>query len=159
MIPRIETIPEKKLIGMSCSMSINNNKTAALWGGFMPRKNEVENIIVKELYAMQIYQSHIFKDFTPETIFEQWACVAVTDFDAIPTGMEKAVVPAGLYAVFVHKGLPSDFPKTMDYITKTWMPKSKYTWDIRPHFQVMGQKYKNNDPDSEEEVWVAIKSI
>lgn len=157
MKPKIETISEIKLIGMSSRMSLSNNKTPELWGRFMPRKKEIENNIGVELYAMQVYLSYYFKDFTPETIFEQWASVAVTDFDAVPIGMETYVVPTGLYAVFIHKGLPSDFPTTMEYIVKKWFPKSKYTWDNRPHFQVMGEKYKNNDLASEEEVWVAIK--
>jgi hypothetical protein len=26
-----------------------------------------------------------------------------------------------------------------------------------PHFEVLGDKYKNNDPSSEEEVWIPIK--
>jgi hypothetical protein len=29
----------------------------------------------------------------------------------------------------------------------------------RPHFAKMGEKYKNEDPDSEEELWIPIKSI
>lgn len=159
MDPRIETIPEKKLIGISCSMSLSNNKTPELWSKFMPRKKEIENTIGIELYAMQVYASFSSKGFTPKTIFDQWASVAVTSFDAVPIGMETYIVPAGLYAVFIHKGLPSDFSTTMEYIVKTWFPKSIYTWDNRPHFQVMGEKYKNNDPTSEEEVWIPIKTI
>jgi AraC family transcriptional regulator len=31
--------------------------------------------------------------------------------------------------------------------------------DQRPHVEVMGEKYKNNDPDSEEEIWIPIKPI
>lgn len=158
MISRIETISEIKLVGMSCEMSLSNNNTGVLWGKFMPRKKEIENCIGSELYAMQVYRSPIFKDFNSETIFDQWASVAVTDFNATPADMETHVIPSGLYAVFLHKGLASDFPKTMEYITGTWFPKSAYTWDYRPHFQVMGDKYKKDDPSSEEEIWVPIKT-
>ena len=63
----------------------------------------------------------------------------------------------GMYAVFIHKGLPSEFKKTMDYIFLEWMPDSDYKLDHRPQFEVLGEKYKNNHPDSEEEVWIPIQ--
>jgi len=30
--------------------------------------------------------------------------------------------------------------------------------DDRPHFEVLGDKYKNADPDSEEEIWIPIRT-
>ncbi|MEP1984886.1 MAG: GyrI-like domain-containing protein, partial [Maribacter dokdonensis] len=39
-----------------------------------------------------------------------------------------------------------------------WIPNSEYQLDGRPHFEVLGAKYKNNDPNSEEEVWIPIKA-
>jgi AraC family transcriptional regulator len=32
-----------------------------------------------------------------------------------------------------------------------------YFLDDRPHFEILGDKYKNGDPDSEEEIWIPIK--
>jgi AraC family transcriptional regulator len=29
--------------------------------------------------------------------------------------------------------------------------------DNKPHFEIMGDQYKNEDPDSEEELWIPIK--
>jgi AraC family transcriptional regulator len=43
MHPRIETLPEKKLVGKWLEMSFANNKTAELWRSFMPRKKEIFN--------------------------------------------------------------------------------------------------------------------
>ena len=43
------------------------------------------------------------------------------------------------------------------YIFSEWIPQSDYSVDDRPHFEVLGAKYKNNDPDSEEEIWIPIK--
>jgi len=45
----------------------------------------------------------------------------------------------------------------MNYIMSQWLPNSKYILDHRPHFELLGAKYKNNSPDSEEEVWIPIK--
>ncbi len=65
--------------------------------------------------------------------------------------------PSGLYAVFIHKGDASTAPKTFEYIFGTWLPNSEYLLDNRPHFEILGEKYKNEDPNSEEEVWIPIK--
>jgi len=39
----------------------------------------------------------------------------------------------------------------------TWLPNSEYALDNRPHCDILGKKYKNDDPSSEEEIWVPIK--
>ena len=58
---------------------------------------------------------------------------------------------------FLHRGPASEGMKTYQYIFQTWLPVSGYRLDDRPHFAVMGEKYKKEDPDSEEEIWVPVK--
>jgi AraC family transcriptional regulator len=62
-----------------------------------------------------------------------------------------------LYAVFIHQGPPQAFVKTFQHIFYSWLPNSPYDVDQREHFECLGEKYKNNAPDSEEEVWIPIK--
>jgi AraC family transcriptional regulator len=38
------------------------------------------------------------------------------------------------------------------------LPNSNYHLDDRPHFEILGEKYKNADPGSEEEIWIPIKA-
>lgn len=90
-------------------------------------------------------------DFKPTNEFERWATVEVSDFDNVPNEMETFVLPSGLYAVFDYKGLSTD-NSIFQYILGTWLPSSDYVLDNRPHFEVLGDKYKNNDPTSEEEI-------
>ena len=71
--------------------------------------------------------------------------------------MEPYVLKGGLYAVFDYVGSSADFHKTFNYIFKEWLPASEYELDKREHFEIMGEKYRNNDPASEEEVWVPVK--
>jgi AraC family transcriptional regulator len=71
--------------------------------------------------------------------------------------METHVLTGGLYAVFNYKGDANDFQPTFEYIFRTWLPNSDYVLDDRPHFEIMGEKYKLNDPNSEEELWVPIR--
>ena len=77
-------------------------------------------------------------------------------FDSVPDEMESFTLSEGLYAVFDYKGSSSD-NSIFQYIFMTWLPNSAYQVDNRPHFEVLGEKYKNNDPNSEEEIWIPIK--
>ena len=159
MEPRIESLAEKKLVGKRIKMTFSNNKTFELWKSFMPRRKEILNCVTTDLFSMQIYdQNYDFNKFNPEAEFEKWAAMEVSDFNVIPNDMESFTLTGGLYAVFIHKGAASTGPKTFQYIFGTWLPKSDYLLDHRPHFEILGQKYINEDPASEEEIWIPIKS-
>jgi AraC family transcriptional regulator len=158
MIPRIEIIPEKKIIGKRLKMSLSEDKTYELWHGFMSERKFIKNCSTKDLISIQIYNDSLdFKDFTTNTEFEKWAAVEVSDFGEMPENMEKYILKGGLYAVFLYKGKSGDFAETFKYIFKTWLSKSEFELDKREHFELLGEKYKNNDPNSEEEVWIPIK--
>lgn len=154
MTPKIEILSEKKLIGKRLQMSLANNKTPELWRSFMPRRAEIINPICSDLFAVQIYESNYFEAFNPNAIFEKWATLEVVDFDNIPAEMESFTLSGGLYAVFELKGHDIAI---FDYIFRTWIPNSKYDLDHRPHFEILGAKYKKDDPNSEEEIWIPIK--
>jgi AraC family transcriptional regulator len=156
MTPRIETIAPKKLIGNRLTMSLADNKTGQLWSGFMPKRKTITNNFNNDLISMQVYAPTHFTDFKPTNSFEKWATVEVTDFDNIPADMETFMLPGGMYAVFDYKG-PGNDPGIFEYIFTIWLPNSDYVLDNRPHFEVLGEKYKNNDPDSEEEIWIPVK--
>ncbi|HWY12746.1 MAG TPA: GyrI-like domain-containing protein [Bacteroidia bacterium] len=156
MQPEIKTLTSKRLIGKRIITSLSNNKTFELWKSFMPKRNEIKNVIGTDLYSIQNYNSNYFKNFSPTLTFEKWAAVEVSNTNEIPNEMEIFTLAEGLYAVFFYKGLNSDFT-IFDHIFRTWLPNSEYDLDQRPHFEVMGAKYKNNDPESEEEIWVPIK--
>ncbi len=159
MEPRIETLSEKKLIGKKISMSFAENKTVELWKGFMPRRKEIKNNLTTELFSLQVYnKSFDFKKFNQDLLFEKWAAIEVEDFNTIPDKMECFTLNTGLYAIFIHKGAASTGEKTFKYIFETWLPKSDYYLDDRPHFEILGAKYKNEDPESEEEIWIPIKT-
>jgi AraC family transcriptional regulator len=154
--PRFITVAEKKLIGKYLRMSLANNRTADLWRSFMPHHRTITNSIGTDLYSLQVYEPTLdFKDFNLQTEFEKWALTEVRDFDHIPEDMEAFTLEAGLYAVFIHRGL--NFQPTFQYIFYEWLPDSEYVLDQRPHFELLGEKYKNNAEDSEEEVWVPVK--
>jgi len=138
-------------------MSFTKNRTYELWRSFMPRRKEIQNSVGTELYSIEVYPPLFYDNFNPDSEFEKWAAVEVSDFQTIPGEMETLTSPQGLYAVFVHKGPASEGPKTYQYIFTKWLPISDFQLDNRPHFAIMGEKYKSEDPGSEEELWIPIK--
>lgn len=154
--PRIVNLQEKKLIGKRLQMSLSNNKTAELWRNFMPLRSQIKNPLSSDLISMQVYSPSHFSDFKFENLFDKWACVEVVDFNEVPMDMETFILTGGLYAVFDYKGSSAD-TRIFQTIFGVWLPGSEYFLDDRPHFEVLGEKYKNNDPESEEEIWIPIK--
>ncbi len=157
MTPRIEKTSERKLIGIQVDMTYANNQTMTLWKRFMPRRNEMKNRLNEDLISMQLYpEGFSFSNFDLNASFEKWAAAEVSSFDNIPDEMDCFTLPAGLYAVFEYKGLSTD-RSIFQYIFGTWLPASEYVVDNRPHFEILGAQYKNNEPDSEEEIWIPIQ--
>jgi AraC family transcriptional regulator len=156
MIPRIEISPERQLVGKRLTMSFAEYKVGELWKSFMPRRSEISNAVKDYIISMVIYSPSHFVNFRPTNQFEKWAAVEVSHFDNVPHEMERYVLTAGLYAVFSYKGLSTD-NSVYQYIFGTWLPASEYVLDNRPHFEILGDKYRNNDPSSEEEIWIPVK--
>jgi len=154
MNPKITQISEKKVIGMQSTMRHNEyGNIVALWKRFKPRTKAIKSVVNEEFIAMQIYS-----DFNSlEKPFDIWACVEVLDFKDCILGMNSFTISGGEYAVFLHKGM--DASSTYQQIMTEWLPNSGYKIDDRPHFQVMGKKYKNGSPDSEEDFYLPIQSI
>lgn len=155
-IPRIEVLLERKLVGKRLTMSFTDYKVGELWRSFMPQRHEICNALSTDLISMVVYKPTHFTNFSASNEFEKWAAVAVEDFVDVPHQMETFVLESSLYAVFEYKGLNTD-PSIFQYIFGDWLLNSVYLLDDRPHFEVLGQKYKNNDPNSEEEIWIPIR--
>jgi AraC family transcriptional regulator len=157
MEPRIEILKEKKLIGYKLRMSLTNNKTGQLWGRFAPKIKDIKNRVTDDKISMQVYDASYYRNFNPDNEFEKWATVEVNNFNETPKDMETFVLSGGEYAVFDYKGSSND-SSIFQYIFMNWLPNSGYNLDNRPHFEVLGEKYKNNDPTSEEEIWIPIRN-
>ncbi len=140
-------------------MSFANNKTGEIWRRFMPQRSGIENRIEPNLYSVEIFgDTGFFNAFDPNQTFEKWAAIQVSEAGEIPEGMSILDIPEGHYAVFQYKGRASEAFDTYQYIFATWLPQSSYELDDRPHFALMGEKYRNDDPESEEELWIPVRN-
>lgn len=151
----IKSIEPVLLVGYKLPMSFENNRTFELWNSFMPRRKEITNTLNTDLYCVQEYEPDVV--FNNATSFTKWATAPVSQFNSVPKDMHTITIPSGLYAVFTYKGLPANFAKTFNDIFFEWLPNSIYQLDNRPHFEILGSKYKNNDPTSEEDIYIPIK--
>ena len=152
MHPKFITCSEKKIVGMKSSMRHNQYEfIVSLWQGFMPRKKEIRTTRTNALIAVQVYSD--FND--TEKPFDIWAGVEVSNLDNVPAGMIPFLIEEGDYAVFVHTGM--DAAKTYQRIMSEWLPNSGYEIDDRPHFQIMGDRYKNGSAASEEDFYIPIR--
>lgn len=157
MNPRIEHLSPKTLVGMRRTMTFATMNPAILWSAFMPRKQEIPLMVGTDLYSLEVYPHNFFASMSIDAEFDKWAAVEVSENQYVPDGMETLSVPEGMYAVFVHYGPASEAKATYDAIFRTWLPASGYLLDDRPHFAVMGAKYRHNDPQSEEEIWIPVR--
>ena len=158
MEPRLVTLSETKLIGKKMTMSFAHNRTAELWKSFMPVRHLINNLKGSELYSVEVYgTSDFFEDFDANKTFEKWAAMSVSNYHEIPENMQTLTIPKGEYAVFDYKGKPSEAQPFYQEIYTSWFPDSGFVLDNRPHFALMGTKYKGEDPDSEEEIWIPVK--
>ena len=152
----IQNFPETKLIDLSQSMNFAENTTPRLWQSFMPRMKEITGTIGTGLFSVQQYNEGFFTNFNPDAVFTKWAAVSVDDFSFVPASMQMLTIPVGKYAVFHYKGSPAD-GAVFRYIFSEWLPQSGYQLDNRPHFEILGDKYKNGAGDSEEDIYIPIR--
>ncbi len=125
---------------------------------FYASLKEIKNKISTDLFSVHVYDAdYNFTQFDPSIQFTKWAAAEVSSFEEVPSDLETFIIHAGLYAVFLHKGSNAD-NRTNQYIFQKWLPTNdQYILDARPHFKVLGGKYKNDDPSSEEEIWIPLK--
>jgi AraC family transcriptional regulator len=153
--PTIINFPKTKFIGKNLTFSYADYRAFELWSSFMPRRKEIQNAIGVNLYNIQVNPENF--DFHPKTLFVKWAAVEVSSFDVVPDEMETLEIESGLYAVFQYKGDQQGAAAFFNSIYTEWLPNSDYELENRPQFEILGEKYKNNDQNSEEEIWIPIQ--
>lgn len=157
LTPYILTIEPKICLGRSLNMSLANNRVGELWRSFMPEIGSIQNRKNKEIISAQVYEPDYFNQFDINRTFEKWAAVEVDNHSSdIGDRFNLFEIPGGLYAVFHYKGLSTD-TSIFQYIYGEYLPSSEFELDNRPHFEVLGDRYKNNDPESEEDIYIPIK--
>ncbi len=150
---RIETLKEKKVIGLRKTMSHTEDKTLELWQLFMTYSQELENRSNKDYVSMSVYDA----DFKPGDDFSKWAAVEVHSPMTEENELEYYELEGGLYAVITHKGPASTFHQTQNYMLNEYLPSSPYELDQREHFEILPFGYNPMDENATEELWLPIR--
>ena len=155
MQPQIVHFPESTFVGIARSFSMIDYQVIELWQSFMPRRHEIQNTVGSALYNVQV--NPVNYNFDPAVVFQKWAVKAVTSIEHVPDGMQVLTIPAGHYAVFTYRGDGSNAADFYRAIYAQGLPQAELCWENRPQFEVLGEQYKKNSPDSEELVYIPIQ--
>lgn len=153
--PEIRQCAGKLLAGVRRRVSLVHDLTSEIWREFRTREGDIEGRIGSESYSAKVYDAgYSFEHLDPAAAFEKWAAAEVNG----PLGkFEMLDVPAGEYAVFLHKGIAAQASRTFGYIFGEWLPRSGYELADRPHFEVLPAGYDPFDPEAEEEIWIPVQ--
>ena len=147
----------KILAGIRRRMSLTDDRTYELWRSFMPLRNQLSRVS-PDLYSVKVYEpEYNFTDFNPRAEFDKWAAAEVTGNSEIPEGMERLSIFPGAYAIFSYRGSSEKARELFSYIFFEWLPSSGHLLENRPHFEILGEKFRLNDPSSEEEIWIPVR--
>tara|TARA_R100001377_G_C3165449_1_gene101153 strand:- start:303 stop:839 length:537 start_codon:yes stop_codon:yes gene_type:complete len=147
------------IIGKKAQLSFitNGAGTGNLARQFMPRLNEISNRVGTYSFSIQNYKSFNLKTMTPETLFEKWVGVEVSNIDSIPENMETLIIQGGDFLVFPFQGSVDEFVTFWQKLHTEWLPNSNYQLDNRPHFEKLPAGYNPMRDDNQEAIWIPIK--
>lgn len=158
--PVIRIIADIKVVGMRGKTKLDHNRIPELWRFFLPHINEIkskkEPLITFGVCELEP-ELRITK-FQNSTDYSELVGVKVNSFADIPSGMVKKTIPAGKYAVFIHKGNINKLSITYDYIWGTWVPYSDFEVSIRDNFQTYDERFLGPENDNSEiDIYIPIK--
>lgn len=151
--PTIVEFEGTLLCGASASMSLRSFAPWTVWAAYMPKLSRVLNRCNDDLISLRAFEEVPVFGPTADPSFTYWGGAEVTSKNE---GFEHLEIPAGTYAVFHYTG-PSKDSSIWRYIYSDWIPSSEWELDNRPHFERLGKKYSNDDPNSEEDIYIPVR--
>lgn len=163
MQPKFITTQEKKVVGLGTNfISIlspernNHVLIPKLWDQYIPRAREIRNRVSScDLGLCEAIADKAKKKHPDECFY--MVCTEVKDFNEVPSGMLKKVIPAGRYAVFTHKGKIDKLEHTMNYIFGSWLPKSGEELRDAPDLEIYDQRFVADSENSELDIYIPVR--
>jgi predicted transcriptional regulator YdeE len=150
MDPKIVKKPAFTVVGLKCRGKNEHGEIPQLWGTFMSREGELQQIRDKSVcYGVMDNYDEASGDFDYVAAFE------VEPAAGVPEGMVRWEVPAAKYAV-VPCTLPT-ITQAFDQVYKAWLPASGYKRAPTPDFEVYDEQFDPNDPSSPMYIYIPIE--
>lgn len=155
--PKTRLMEAIQLMGYSVTHQLAADQTTKLWERFMPVYMAHQPQRKLPLFSVQEYAISSFDEFTPQTPFTHWAACLSNALLSLPEDFRTVHIPEGWYWVDTLYGPPSGLSMVMQNAI-TALTQEGYEVDMsRPHFQRMDHRYKHNEADSEEDLFIPIK--
>lgn len=157
--PVIVPKPELTVVGLQATFKhalsaepTNFKVIPPLWDRLFQRVDEIKNRSDHDMYG--VLWSEPQRNHPDE--MEYLAGVAVGDIANVPDGMAAHTVPAGMFAVFTHRGPIQNIGATMREIYRVWLPSSKYRHAGMGDVEVYDHRFCADGAESEMEYWISI---
>lgn len=159
--PQIVEKPPLSVVGLETAFIHALSPTATnvevigpLWERFLPRANEIRHRAGEEMYGVIYAKSPAERSHTDELMY--LAGAAVREADDMPKGMTSRTVPAGTFAVFIHRGPIQGIRETVREIYRVWLPASGYQHAHIVDVELYDHRFCLDSADSEMEYWISI---
>ena len=160
--PQIVEKPALTLAGLetpfihALSPDTNNFKVIGpLWDRFVHRAGEVPHRIGTAMYGI-IYGRPANERSHPDEL-QYIAAVPVSSAATIPAGMVSHIVPAGTFAVFVHRGPITRIADTCREIYRVWLPQSAWEHAEIADVELYDERFDCESEGSVMEYWISVK--
>ncbi|MEE8601826.1 AraC family transcriptional regulator [Euzebya tangerina] len=144
-VPTIQDRPAMTVVGQATRYDLGDRQRntlgvslADLWAGFVARAEEVAGADTGTMIGLISDEEHSGEGL-------EYVAGVDAPLASTPAGMVRRQVPAGRWAVFDHRGLPTDLDHTIDYIYGSWLPRTDERHSSGPDLEIYGPAYL---PDS-----------
>ncbi len=135
-------MPARLVVGLrTCFFSVDSDrnnigeKVPPLWARFLPRLNEIKDIIPGVCYG-------IIRQTEPDSdLLEYIAAVQVERATQIPKDMTCYEIPEATYATFAHRGEVRNLDHTVNYVYSTWLAQSGRRHSYGADLEIYGGEY------------------
>jgi AraC family transcriptional regulator len=161
--PQIVQKPEQTFVGLETAFihALSPDKTnfsviPPLWGRFDQRSGEVPNRVGHAMYGI-IYGRPEAERSHPHEL-QYIAAVAVSNPARAPAGMSVHTIPAGTFAVFLHRGPIQNIGETCREIYRVWLPQSAWAHAEIADIELYDERFCVEGQEAEMEYWVSVVS-
>jgi AraC family transcriptional regulator len=162
LTPQIVEKPALTVIGPEAAFihALSPQSTGAavippLWDKFGPRAGEVPGRMGKAMYGIIYGKPEAERSHHDE--LQYIAAVAVDSPAAPPEGMVCHTVPAGTFAVFLHRGPIANIAQTCREIYRVWLPQSTWQHAGIADVELYDHRFDCESEASEMEYWISVK--
>lgn len=160
--PLIVPMPELTVVGLQRSFihalspdSNNLRVIGPLWGEFLERAGGIPARVGQAMYGVLFARPPAERSHPDE--LEYIAGVAVSSTASIPDGMVARTIPAGTFAVFLHRGPIRKIAETCHYIYRQWLPASPYEHSGIADIELYDERFCADSEESEMDYSISIR--